>query len=92
VYIFAHNDDKALKLYQSIHGDYRVGQLRGAQGLQNILIKAPNVKEDDIPLEVIDESSCGDTLWIIPRHLQPYGNYSYFDCPKFQHDLINVLK
>lgn len=92
IYIFAHNDDKALKLSQSIHGDFRVGQLRGARDLQTILIKAPNVKEGEIPLEIIDESSCGNTVWIIPRHLRPYGNHSYFDCPKFQQDLINVLK
>lgn len=92
VYIFAHNDDKALKLSQSIHGDYRVGQLKGARDLEQILIRAPNVKEKEIPLDIIDESSCGDTVWIIHRFLRPYGNHSYFDCPKFQKDLMGVLK
>lgn len=84
VYIYAHNDDRILGFSQGIHGDYRVGQLEGAEQLLTILQAAQDVNRNAIPLHIVDASICRSDLWL-------YGNHSYFNDPHFRNSINLAL-
>ncbi len=83
MYIYAHKDDKALKLSQEIHYDWpRVGQLAGAQELKSA------VGERDY-MVLINAFQYSKTRWY--DFITSESHHSYFEDLGFQQNIVYFL-